>query len=202
MSKHAKNLTQYDDLGLVKSVLNGNDESYTELVKRHHVRIYQMAYNLVGSADDADDLAQMVFLKAYRSLHRFRGGAQFSTWIYRICVNCCYDWIKANKRWAQGISDEDWWGHLSTDDALFGKSAPADQWVVNREIQDALDDALQKLAPEFRAVVVLREVNGLSYDEIAGIVGCEVGTVKSRLFRARAQLRILLAPVHADWQAA
>lgn len=202
MFTRTKNLAHCDDSDLVKLVLDRKNEAYSELVKRHHVRIYQMAYNLVGSSDDADDLAQMVFLKAFRSLSHFQGDAQFATWIYRICVNCCYDWMKANKRWAQGVCDEDWWAHLSTDDALFGQGESTDQWVMNREIQDALDVALQQLAPEFRAVVVLREINGLPYDEIAGIVGCEVGTVKSRLFRARAQLRKLLAPVRADWQAA
>ncbi|MFT5367502.1 MAG: RNA polymerase sigma-70 factor (ECF subfamily) [Candidatus Latescibacterota bacterium] len=197
-----QNHKQLSDPKLVACVLNGDKEAYSELVNRHHVRIYQMAYNLVGSSDDADDLAQLVFLKAFRSLHRFQGNAQFSTWLYRICVNGCYDWMKANKRWAQGVGDDDWWAHLSADDALFCQDDATDQSVIDREMQDALNAALQKLVPEFRLVVILREVNGLAYEEIAEVVGCQVGTVKSRLFRARVQLRKLLAPIHAEWQAA
>ena len=196
-----KKYASLSDLELVTCVLNGKQDAYSELVNRHQVRIYQMACSLVGTVDDADDLAQLVFLKAFRSLHRFQGNAQFSTWIYRICVNCCYDWMKSKKRWGQG-GDDAWWDNLSGEDVLFGQGESADQAVIDREVHDALDEALLQLAPEFRTVVVLREVNGLSYDEIAKIVGCEEGTVKSRLFRARAQLRKLLEPLRAEWQAA
>lgn len=202
MFKRNKDLSQMDDLKLVADVLNGNEGAYTELVKRHQVRIYQMAQNLVGSADDADDLAQMVFVKAYRSLNRFQGDAQFSTWLYRICVNCCYDWMKAQKRWDLAERDEEWWGQLPTESILFGKEECPDQQVISREFDDVLDTALQKLTPEFRTVVVLREINGLSYDEIAELMECEVGTVKSRLFRARTQLRKILTPFKEAWQAA
>lgn len=196
-----KQYASLSDLKLVACVLNGQQEAYSELVNRHQVRIYQMACSLVGASDDADDLAQLVFIKAFRSLHRFEGNAQFSTWIYRICVNCCYDWMKANKRWVQN-GDDVWWANLSGADILFGHDEAADQAVMNREVHDALDEALLQLSSEFRTVVVLREVNGLSYGDIAKVVGCEVGTVKSRLFRARAQLCKLLEPLRAEWQAA
>jgi len=197
-----KDVSKYSDLKLVEQVLNGTPEAYSELVSRHQASIYQMTLNWAGSSDDADDLAQMVFLKAFRSLHLFQGKAQFSTWLYRICMNCCYDWTKAGKRWDHGSGYDAWWAQLSADDVLFGHEIATDQWVIDREIQEVLDAALQKLAPEFRTVIVLREVNGLSYDEIAQIVGCQEGTVKSRLFRARAQLRKLLAPIRTEWQVA
>jgi RNA polymerase sigma-70 factor (ECF subfamily) len=200
--KGTRRWIEFSDFDLVSCVLNGEKEAYSELVNRHHSYVFQLAAHLVGSIDEADDLAQLVFLKAFRSLHRFKGNAQFSTWLYRICVNGCYDWLKSNKHRARGVCDEDWWSNLSVDDGLFCQGEATDQSVINREIQDALDAALQRLKPEFRAVVLLREVNGLSYDEIAEILGCEVGTVKSRLFRARNQLRKLLTPTREAWQAA
>lgn len=197
-----KPVSKYSDLKLVEQVLGGMPEAYSELVCRHQASIYQMTLNWVGASDDADDLAQMVFLKAFRSLHLFQGKAQFSTWLYRICMNCCYDWSKARKRWDNEVGYDAWWAQLSADDVLFGHEIATDQWVIDREIQKALEAALQKLTPEFRAVIVLREQDGLSYDEIARVVGCEGGTVKSRIFRARAQLRKLLAPIRAEWQIA
>ncbi len=202
MTGRVKKWSQYLDLKLVECVLNGQTEAYSELVHRHQSHIFQMTLNWAGSSDDADDLAQLVFLKAFRSLHLFQGKAQFSTWLYRICMNCCYDWTKAQKRWEKEGGYDAWWAQLSADDVLFGHEIATDQWVVDREIQEALNNALQCLAPEFRTVIVLREIKGLSYGEIAEVVGCEEGTVKSRLFRARAQLRKLLAPIRKEWQVA
>ena len=197
-----KQVSKYSDLKLVELVLNGMPEAYTELVRRHQTNIYQMTFNWAGSSDDADDLAQMVFVKAFRSLHLFQGKAQFSTWLYRICMNCCYDWAKTQKRQCKEAGYDSLWAHLSADDVLFGHEIATDQWVIDREIQEAVEVALQKLVPEFQTVIILREVHGLSYDEIAQVVKCEEGTVKSRLFRARVQLRKLLAPFQAEWQVA
>ena len=202
MIGRVKHVSKFSDLKLVECVLNGQTEAYSELVRRHQASIFQMTFNWARSSDDADDLAQMVFLKAYRSLHLFQGKAQFSTWLYRICMNCCCDWTKTRKKWEKEVGYDAWWAQLSADDVLFGHEIATDQWVIDREIQEALDHALKDLAPEFRTVVVLREINGLSYGEIAEVVGCEEGTVKSRLFRARAQLRKLLKPMCQEWQVA
>lgn len=198
MLKRAKEVSKLNDKKLVARILSGEESLFAELVRRHQMRVYQIAYGLVGTHDDADDLAQLTFLKVYRSLHRFQGNSQFTTWLYRICTNCCYDWMKTNKRWVQK-TDDTWWADLSANDILFAREVTSDQHVINGEMRDMLDEALGNLSPEFRTVFVLREINGLSYEEIADIVACEVGTVKSRLFRARSQLRKLLAHTRAEW---
>ena len=186
--------TSYDDKLLVGHAQEGHAKAYSELVRRHQVRVYNTVYGMVGNSEDADDLAQLVFIKAFRSLHRFKGQSLFSTWLYRISVNCCLDWIKSQKRKSVVKMDDEWWNKQDDNKALFIGGERTDHRVEHGEMCDVLDQVLQQMEPTFRAVLVLRELNGFSYDEIANVEACSVGTVKSRLFRARAQLRKLLKP--------
>jgi RNA polymerase sigma-70 factor (ECF subfamily) len=195
----SSNQTNIEDLKLVARVLEGDVASFSVLVKRHHARIYSTIYSLVGHAEEAEDLAQDVFIKAFRSLTSFRGQAQFSTWIYRIAVNCSFDYLKSAQRRHQASVLP---GH-GNDVAVFSihanRADMADAGVMRRELQEKLEWALNQLPDEYRITVVLREIDDLPYEEIALFLGCSVGTVKSRLFRARVLLRDLLQGHYKSW---
>lgn len=195
-------LCELEDRELVDFARKGDQGAFSELVRRHHNRIFQMVCALVANREDADDLTQEVFLKAYRSFHRFQGQSQFYTWIYRIGVNCCLDWIKVQKRQRNVGKVKEWWDQCEESQALFGQPERPDMQVARREFHETLEEALALLMPEYRTALVMRELNGLSYEEIASSLGCSVGTVKSRLFRARSQLKERLTPVYREWMVA
>jgi RNA polymerase sigma-70 factor (ECF subfamily) len=100
--------SEYDDKLLVGHAREGHNRAFSELVRRHQVRVYHTVFGMVGNKEDADDLAQLVFIKAFRSLHRFKGQSQFSTWLYRISINCCLDWVKSQKQKSCIKMDDDW----------------------------------------------------------------------------------------------
>ncbi len=187
-----------EDIELVARAREGDREAFSELVRRYYERIYHTIYSLVGDRDDADDLAQEVFLKAYRSLSNFRGRSQFYTWLYRIGVNRCLDWMKSRNRRKDVSLEREPWGRDAVDGA-FQLPQASDAGVMRRELQDILHRALEALSIQCRATLALREIDGFSYDEIAYALGCSVGTVKSRLFRARAQLREMLEHEYSEW---
>jgi RNA polymerase sigma-70 factor (ECF subfamily) len=174
--------------------MEGDQDAFRELVVRYHPRIFNLIHNLIRDRDEADDLAQEVFIKAFRSLSGFKGQAQVYTWLYRIAVNRCLDWLKNRGRRPE-VS-------LERAGAALQDSSAADAEVGQRELGRALERALGTLPPDYRAALTLREVDGLSYEEIAGVMDCSVGTVKSRLFRARLRLQRMLAEVHEDWKGA
>ena len=178
-----------EDTELVERTRRGDREAFSELVRRHHERIFQTAYALVGDREDADDLAQDVFLKAYLSLSSFQGQSQFYTWLYRIGVYCCLDWIKSRNRRKNLLLEKTGWHEP---EKVFSRPEASEAWVLRRELQEFLEEALASFPPEYRSAVVLREVDGLSYCEIVSALGCSDGTVKSRLFRARARLQTVL----------
>ena len=195
-------LYEMEDHELVDLARDGDQGAFSELVRRNHERIFQMVYALVGNREDADDLSQEVFLKAYRSLHRFQGQSKFYTWVYRIGVNCCLDWMKVQKRRKNVSRIKEWWDRCEESEALFIQPERPDVGVTRREFHETLEAALAMLMPDYRTALVMRELNGLSYEEIATSLGCSVGTVKSRLFRARSQLKETLAPVYQEWMVA
>ena len=188
-----------EDVELVVRTQNGEREAFSELVRRYHLRIHNTIYGLVGERDDADDLSQEAFLKAYRSLPSFRGRSQFFTWIYRIAVNCALDWMKAQGRRRDVPLEADLPAPVESLDGVFRQPEAPDVRVRRRELQNALEQALAALAPVYRSALVLRELDGLTYEEIAQILGCSVGTVKSRLFRARVQMQDLLREEYREW---
>ena len=190
------NWSTCDDKVLVGYAQKGQARAFSELVRRHHVRVFHTAYGMVGNREDADDLAQLAFIKAFQSLDKFKGQSLFSTWLYRISINCCLDWIKARHRKYDVKMDDEWWYRQADDEALFAGPKRTDYRVEQGELRDVLAQVMADMPPIFRSVLVLRELNGLSYQEIAHVEGCSVGTVKSRLFRARAQLRKLLKPFY------
>lgn len=188
------NRTLLSETELIKSAADGDADAFGELVARNEKRIYSFALGMLSNPDDAFDAAQETFLKAYRSMRFFKGDSAFYTWLYSICRNCCYDFIKARARHRRhNISlfeyenDDDGSVIEIPDD----ESRP-DALYEQRRTREVVMNAIKKLPANHREIVLLRDIDGLSYEEIAAVIGVSVGTVKSRLNRARATLRELI----------
>lgn len=165
---------------LVTLAQTGDPAAYGALVRRHQDRIYRHLLNLTGSREDALELAQEVFIKAWEALPAWRPDAQFHTWLYRIASNAALDLLRRRKV-VQFVAMEDDY------DAASQQPGPEAQ-LQGRQRLRRLDAALARLPAEQREIILLREVEGLSYDELAATLGIDMGTVKSRLARARAAL--------------
>lgn len=187
-----------DDLELVARSQAGDTSAFNELVTRYRNRAYAMIYNMVRNEQDAWDLAQDGFLKAWKSISRFRGQSSFYTWLYRILMNVTIDAMR-RKQIEGGTEFDDQIGlqNIAPGAATAPKSEmePADR-MSDKEIRLRIDDAIQKLSPEHRTAIVMREIDGLEYTEIAEQMGCSLGTVMSRLFYARKKLQALLKDVY------
>lgn len=184
-----------EDLGLVGLAQKGDMRAYDALVIRHQGRIYAMIRNMVKNDADAWDLSQDVFVKAWKALPRFEARARFSTWLFRIAHNVVYDWVRKRKIESAGELNDEIFDRDKID--LSARTAPAfvespDDALSNTELRAKIEDALGKLSPEHREAVVLKDVQGLSYKEIAEVMECSLGTVMSRLFYARQKLQTLL----------
>lgn len=189
------------DTELVTRSRNGSTEAFETLVTRYRGRIYAMTLNMTGNDADAWDLSQEVFIKAWRSLPRFEARSQFFTWLYRITHNVVIDWTR--KRKIQGGTEfNDELGTVPAAGSLTtpGYTPEPDRALANRELGARIRKALDELSPEHRAVILLKEVDGLSYQEIADSIECSIGTVMSRLFYARKRLQTLLQDVYEHRQ--
>ena len=177
---------------------NGDAAAFGELVAKYRNKVYSTLYNLVRNEQDAWDLAQESFLKAWRNLPRFREESSFFTWVYRIATNIGLDALRRKKIEGGVEFDDAVAPHLvetSAPTAPHPERAPHER-LRDAEIRARIEEALALLSAEHRAVVVLREIEGLSYEEIAEAAGCSVGTVMSRLFYARKKLQTLLRDVY------
>ena len=183
-----------EDSVLVKQAQRGDFEAYDELVRRHQERIYATLYNMTSNHEDAHDLAQEAFIKGFRALKSFKGEASFFTWIYRIAVNRTINFLKQRKRRPQmSLNDLDYRVEHDPDFiALISENTPRRDLNL-LELQEKLNEAMQKLSHIHRLVVTLHDIQGLSHDEIGKIMDCNTGTVRSRLFYARQQLQAYLS---------
>jgi len=185
-----------DDEALVLRAQAGDLRAYDELVTRHRGRIYAMIRNMVKNDTDAWDLSQEAFIKAWQALPRFEAKARFTTWLYRIAHNCVYDFTR--KRRPEGGGDEindELLTRERIDPAAVATPADArspDEALAGDELRVKIEAALDKLSPEHREAVILKDVQGLAYKEIAEVMSCSLGTVMSRLFYARQKLQSLL----------
>jgi len=179
---------------LVRRARNGDLRAYDELVKRYQERIYATIYHMTSNHEDANDLAQDSFIKAFQALKSFKGGSTFYTWLYRIAVNKTINFLKQRKnRTHMSLNDIDFNAEHDTDlIALISEKTPRRDAGLN-ELQKKLNEALLKLSEPHRLVVVLHDVQGQSHEEIAEIMDCNIGTVRSRLFYARQQMQAELA---------
>lgn len=183
-------------LALVERARAQDLDAYNELVQRYQRKIYALVYNMTSSREDAEDLVQDVFVKAYQAISHFKGDSQFYTWVYRIAVNRTINFLKKRKRISTGkMSLDDMDGAIERDPDyvdLSSRSSPVRDMAIS-ELQQKLNAALQTLSENHRTVVVMHDIQGIPHDEIAKIVGTSTGTVRSRLFYARQQLQKELA---------
>ncbi|CAN5507301.1 sigma-70 family RNA polymerase sigma factor [soil metagenome] len=189
------------ELDLVRQAQGGDTEAFDQLVGRFRNRVFGMVYNMVHNEQDAWDLAQDSFLKAWKSIGRFRGQSSFYTWLYRIVMNVTIDAMR--KKQVKGTGAE-------FDDAIQLKEIePASRTVPHadalphermqhQEIRSRIDAAIAQLSPEHRAVILMKEIEDMQYHEIAESLGCSIGTVMSRLFYARKKLQNLLRDVYEN----
>ena len=176
---------------LVHSAQKGDTSAFGQLVEAHQSKIYSLCYLMTGNAEDAADLTQEVFLSAWRSLSRFQEQSSFGTWVYRMATNASIDFLRREKR-RQVLSMT-----MEEDSEERQAQVPDERYSPHRlleqkEARQAVADALAALSPEHRQVLVLREMEGLSYQEIGQLLDLEEGTVKSRIARARLALRDFL----------
>ncbi|MBQ3210896.1 MAG: sigma-70 family RNA polymerase sigma factor [Oscillospiraceae bacterium] len=181
-------MTREQEAAVINAVLDGDVNAYEYLVKAYEKNVYNLALRMVGNSEDAYDMSQEAFIKAYNSLHSFRGDSKFSVWLYRIVSNVCLDYLRARNRKATvSLSVENDDGEDVELDIADEASSP--QALLDRSLtRDAVRRGLQALPPDHREILLLREIQGLSYEEIADTLDLEVGTVKSRIFRARKKL--------------
>src|SRR5205807_3510402 len=179
-----------DEIVLVKRARKGDLSAYDELVKRYQERIYATVYHMTSNHEDANDLAQEAFIKAFQALKSFKGGSSFYTWVYRIAVNKTINFLKQRKnRQLMSLDDIDFNAEHDPDlVALISEKTPRRDANLS-ELQEKLNEAMQKLSDSHRLVVTLHDVQGLSHEEISKIMDCNTGTVRSRLFYARQQLQ-------------
>ncbi|HEY0793215.1 MAG TPA: sigma-70 family RNA polymerase sigma factor [Chthoniobacterales bacterium] len=176
----------------------GDTAAFNDLVTRYRGKAFSMAYGMVQNEQDAWDLAQEGFLKAWRSIHRFKGESSFYTWLYRIMTNVTIDALR--RKGIRGETEfDDQIAPASVDPG--SRTTPSAAPLPHRkleqnEIGQRIQEAIAKLTPEHRAVIVMKELEDLQYNEIAEILGCSIGTVMSRLFYARKKLQTLLKDVY------
>ena len=182
------------DDALIRTALAGDDAAFGELVERYKGRAFGVAVGIVGNGDDALDVVQDSFIKAYYKLKEFRFGSNFYTWFYRLLVNQAIDRWRKSARSAEVPLDESWLSEEDSPPDAFAYPRTPEDLARNRELGDALQRAIASLPEYHRAVIVLREVEGMAYDEIAKTLGCSVGTVMSRLHYARGKLKEALKP--------
>ncbi len=183
-----------DEAVLVRQARHGDLGAYDELVRRYQERIYATVYHMTANHEDANDLAQEAFIKAFRALKSFKGGSSFYTWVYRIAVNKTINFLKQRKHRSQlSLNDLDLNAEHDPDlVALISEKTPRREINLS-ELQEKLNEAMQKLSEPHRLVVTLHDVQGLSHEDIAKIMECNIGTVRSRLFYARQQLQAHLS---------
>src|SRR6266853_694046 len=181
----------WTDEELVAKSIGGNSDSFNELVLRWERPIYALAYRTIGREEDARDVCQETFLRAFRALPGFRGQAKFSSWLYRIALNLCRDWMRRERRTptVQGPEDVD----LMEMAAAAEPSESIEDLVARKDLSRLVERAMALLPEEQRTAIILKEYHGLTFQEIAELVGCPLSTVKTRLYQGLVVLRRELA---------
>lgn len=184
------------DQALVERVQAGDLEAYSLLVTKYQRKLMRLISRLVRDPAEVEDVAQETFIKAYRALPNFRGDSAFYTWLYRIGINTAKNWLVANGRRTPTSTEVDSEEAESYEegDLLRDVDTP-ERLMMSRQIADTVNAAVDKLPEDLRTAITLREIDGLSYEEIAQMMGCPIGTVRSRIFRAREAIAEKLRPL-------
>lgn len=185
---------QDSDAQLVTQAQQGDSRSFDLLVLKYQHRVIALIRRFVKNEAEAEDLAQETFIKAYRALPNFRGESAFYTWLYRIAVNTAKNGLEVNKRRPTSDVDIDEIGEYAFDEHLQQQDTP-ENMLASEDMQRVVSQALEKLPDDLRRALMLREFDGLSYEEIAQEMGCPIGTVRSRIFRAREAIDAVVRPL-------
>jgi len=185
-------VTREEELTIIRRVQDGDPNAFELLVTAYEKNVYNVALQMTGNREDAQDMTQEAFIKAYNSLSGFRGDSRFSSWLYRIVSNVCLDYKrKQSRRPASSLTVEDDEGEEQQLDVADESQSP--EALLERKLtREAVRKGLRQLPDEQRQILLLREIQGLSYEEIGEVMDLEAGTVKSRIFRARKKLCALL----------
>lgn len=178
---------------LLKKSKNGDIEAFEELIKGYQKKVFNIALRMIGDYEDASELAQEVFIKIFKSIRNFKEESTFSTWVYKITTNVCLDELRKRKN-KRIISLDEEIKHDSGESQIqiVDPGLSPEALLEKKEIKKAVIEAIEELSPEHRIVIIYREMQGLNYEDIARIVKCPVGTVKSRINRARQELKEIL----------
>lgn len=185
------------DRQLVERVRQGDKKAFDLLVEKYWRRLTRLLSRMVRDSAEVEDIAQETFIKAYRALPQFRGDAAFYTWLYRIGVNTAKNYLVAKGKAMPTVSDQ---AMPDEDEGLEERlvaqdvSTPESE-LLSKQVAMAVNEAVQELPEELRTAITLREIEGLSYEEIANLMGCPIGTVRSRIFRAREAIAAKLRPI-------
>ncbi len=182
-----------DEWFIIEQAKKGDARAFEILIEKHQKRIFSIAYRIAGNQEDAADMTQEVLIKIFRNIKKFKGKSKFSTWLYRVATNTCLDEVKKlNKQVVYSLQEE-----IETEDGkisaeIADTAMTPEERLEQREIRGVVNIAISMLSDEHKKIIILREIEGFSYDEIAAILKCSAGTVKSRISRAREQLRNIL----------
>ncbi len=178
--------SENEDFDLIREFNSGKDAAFTKLVTKHKEKVRNLVYLTLGESEPVDDISQDVFISVFYNIHDFRYESKFTTWLYRITVNKCRDFLRKKKVRSIFVTVEE-------EDLPHSRSFQRDM-----DIPVLVNDAIQKLPEKLKTPLILRDIEGLSYKEISEKLECEVGTIKSRIFRARETLKFILEPYHND----
>ncbi|MBR4157778.1 MAG: sigma-70 family RNA polymerase sigma factor [Oscillospiraceae bacterium] len=185
-------MTREEEQIIIRRVLDGDSNAFEKLLLDNQTNVYNLSLKMLGNPEDAMDASQEAFLRAFRSLDSFQGDSRFSVWLYRLTSNVCIDILRKKRRRTEVsltvVNDEDEESELEIPDERFSPDAVLDK----AERVRAVREGLQKLPEEYRRILTLREISGMSYEELADTLELELGTVKSKLFRARKKLCSIL----------
>jgi len=181
-------VTREEERHIISRVLDGNAAAFEALVLANQRKVYTLCLRMTGNSEDAEDLAQDAFIKAYQNLGNFKGESGFGAWLYRLTSNVCIDHLRREKRREKSSLT-----YLDNAGTVWEIEVPDERFrpdvaIEQRQVQESIQRGLNTLSPEHRAILILREINGLSYEEIGKVLAISAGTVKSRIARARSAL--------------
>ena len=176
-----------DEKALISAAKRGDTRSFNQLVSQYQDMVYNVAFRILGDAEAAADASQDAFLSAYKAVARFKGGS-FKAWLLRIATNSCYDQLRVHKRRPSSSLEAIYTDTDSSSHFVNGRETP-EEHTLRQELSEVIQQGIQTLPPDQRTTLVLSDVQGMSYAEIAEVTGASIGTVKSRLSRGRARLR-------------
>ncbi len=181
------------EASLIEQSKAGDIDSFEQLIAAHQKKAFNIAYRILGNLEDANDVTQEALIKAYRGIRNFNGKSSFSTWLYTIVNNACIDFIRKNRKTNVTYLDREY----ETEEGsyklqVYGNEETPEELFEKKEVQKLVHEAINKLSYEHRRIIVLRDIEQFSYQEISQILNCSEGTVKSRINRARSNLKMLI----------